>query len=192
MERPVNVFQQRTPNPNAYKFPTSVMLVPEGAYEIRREDFPTGLPTMDAFFQNWPLERVYVASNFVTATKPQEVDWFECSQAIRDYLAEGLRLGSLDFATLPERFRLDLVPNSGELNEFFVKRILPATEQDGGGIFLKAFENGEMQLMVAGACTGCPHAPDTIQKGIVEPLHGKVVHVSRVMVDEATRQNEGR
>jgi NFU1 iron-sulfur cluster scaffold homolog, mitochondrial len=191
MQRPINVFQQKTPNPNAYKFPTSVVLVPDGAYEVRRSDLPTGLAPVDQIFANWPVERVYVANNFLTVIKPEAVEWFECSQAIRDYIAEGLRDGVLDFAQLPQHFRLQTQPAHAELNEFFARRILPATEQDGGGIFLKSFENGEMHLVVAGACTGCPHAQQTIQKGIVEPLHGRIAQVKRVLVNEASRMPGG-
>jgi Fe-S cluster biogenesis protein NfuA len=185
--RPVTVVAQKTPNPLAYKFATSLQLVPEGAYEIRRADSPTEIPFIDTLFERWPVERVYVAANFFTLATLPEADWQELSLEVRDYLAVGLREGQYEPGTLPQRFQIATWNGHPGLHEFITGRILPATEQDGGGIFLHGFAEGVLQLAVAGACHSCPYAQQTIEQGIVEPLNKGIVRLKKVQVLEAAR-----
>lgn len=184
MSKAVNVFTQKTPNPNAYKFPTSIELVPEGSYEFRKEDAPTGCAFVDHFFNSWDVERVYIASNFVTVLKAEGTEWFEFSRDVRDFISEAIRDELYSPERLPATFRLQTANDHPQLNEWFAGTILPATEKDGGGIFLKSYNDGELRIGLAGACYNCPYAPQTIQKGIAEPLHRQLGELKKIKVED--------
>lgn len=186
-QRPVTVVAQKTPNPLAFKFATSLILMPEGAYEVRREDPPSGLPFLDDIFARWPISRIYIASNFITLMRQEEADWMELSMEIRDYITLAIREGRFEPGVVPSQFRIDSWNGHPGLHEFFTRRILPATEQDGGGIFLSGYDDGVLQVSVAGACHSCPYAQQTIEQGIVEPLNKGIAKLKKVQVMEAAR-----
>lgn len=166
--RPVNVFSQKTPNPRAYKFACSERLVGEACYEVDRRDHPTGVALLDHFFASWPVQRVFLAENFITVVLQKDAEWFEWLRDMRQYIADYLRLQAFDEATLPKQFYLH-VPGSA-VADWFAQHIHPATAQDGGQIIPEAFDGETLTVRLAGACYDCPHARMTIEQGIVLPL----------------------
>ena len=166
----VNVFQQPTPNPNAYKFSTNADILSEGAYEFVEGDHPVGHPFVDGFFQNWPVERVYLAEDFITVVKSDAKEWDEFASEVREYVQAALRGEGIQADQLPASHALSNKAVDEQLMHFFAGRILPATAQDGGGIFISDLTDGQLTLKLAGACCNCPHAPNTLEEGIAKPL----------------------
>jgi len=179
-----NVFIQKTPNPDAYKFVSSTPLIETGGYEVKRSDMPTGVPWIDTVFESWSVDRVYVAQNFITALKSQDADWTTFDREMREFLTAMIREGEFNEQVFPDVYAVSNLATDEQLVPFFQQRILPATQQDGGGIYLKAYHDGEMELVLTGACFNCPHAPTTVQKGIVEPLNQQL-QLKKVRVNEA-------
>jgi Fe-S cluster biogenesis protein NfuA len=167
----VNVFAQKTPNPEAYKFACSLKLVPEGFYEFTPAHFPTGVPFVDAFFERWDAKRVYITDNFITVLKGKTFEWFEIVREVREHIAENLREERYTPDSLPAQGKVQVPDTHTGLEDWFYGKILQATSQDGGGIFLVSYANDEMTLKLAGACVDCPYAPMTIEQGVVIPLN---------------------
>jgi Fe-S cluster biogenesis protein NfuA len=166
-----NVFHQKTPNPLAYKFTCTETVIDTGAYEFKAVDGPFQHPFVAGFFQNWPTERIYVAGDFVTVVKTEDSrEWDEFVREVQAYIQNAMRQAAVRPEAFPEAYRLQVNPDDPELNEWFAARILPATAQDGGGIYLRDSSNGELRLKLAGACATCPYAKETIEKGIARPL----------------------
>ncbi|MFW5659169.1 MAG: NifU N-terminal domain-containing protein [Bacteroidota bacterium] len=183
MSNPVNVFAQKTPNPNAYKFPCSLDLLPEAIRcEYKAEDAPYDNVFIDSFFNNWPVERVYVSGNFVTVVKEADKEWFMFVREVREHIAESLRNGAEPPPT-DGKFCVQHGENADpELTNWFNGQILKATEQDGGGIFIVESDDGELTLKLAGACYKCPYAPMTIEQGIVMPMNERYGKLKKVKV----------
>jgi Fe-S cluster biogenesis protein NfuA len=57
----------------------------------------------------------------------------------------------------------DVVKRIKELLENYVK---PAVELDGGAIQFKSYDEGVVNLMLQGSCSGCPSSMITLKAGI--------------------------
>ena len=61
--------------------------------------------------------------------------------------------------------------------------IRPAVEQDGGAINFKSFENGIVQVILQGSCSGCPSSTVTLKAGIENLLKRIVPEVTQVVAE---------
>ena len=64
----------------------------------------------------------------------------------------------------------------GILDEY----IRPAVEQDGGAIDFHSFIDGKVQVVLQGACSGCPSSTLTLKAGIENLLKRMVPEVKQV------------
>jgi Fe-S cluster biogenesis protein NfuA len=184
MPNSANVFHQKTPNPEAFKFPSSEPVVSDGPWEFTEANHPASHPFVAAFFTNWPVERIYIGPDFVTVLKKPTVEWFEIVREVREHIQSAVREDRIGQGDFPDDARIFNDPADSQLEAYFNERILPATERDGGGIFIQEFRNGQMTLKLAGACVNCPYAPNTIQEGIVKPLSGAVPNLKHIHVTD--------
>ncbi len=171
--QPLPPFQTRaTPNPNAYlfEFPDLEELSP-WPLQARCNQLPTGLDLFDCLLAVQGIERVYIAGNFITAIKTNAVEWYELTVELRSIIRHHLDLSVL--ADPQRTAALRVPPLSADqplIHEWFARRILPATERDGGGIYLRGYDSGRLAVEAVGACAGCPHLSQTVEQGIRQPL----------------------
>jgi Fe-S cluster biogenesis protein NfuA len=52
--------------------------------------------------------------------------------------------------------------------------IAPAVAQDGGNITFKGYENGVVNVVLRGACSGCPSSTVTLKNGIETLLKNRL------------------
>ena len=62
--------------------------------------------------------------------------------------------------------------------------VRPAVEMDGGAIQFKSYENGRVNLMLQGSCSGCPSSMITLKAGI-EGMMKRMIPEVREVVAEA-------
>jgi len=74
----------------------------------------------------------------------------------------------------------DIVKRIKELLENYVK---PAVEMDGGAIQFKSFENGKVNLMLQGSCSGCPSSMITLKAGIEGMMKRMIPEVKEVVAE---------
>ena len=48
--------------------------------------------------------------------------------------------------------------------------VRPAVEGDGGAIHFKSYDNGTVNVVLKGACSGCPSSTVTLKSGIENML----------------------
>ena len=60
------------------------------------------------------------------------------------------------------------------------KYVKPAVEMDGGNIKFHSFENGVVNVILQGACSGCPSSSGTLKVGIEGMLKRMVPEVKAV------------
>ena len=67
-----------------------------------------------------------------------------------------------------------------ELLENYVK---PAVEMDGGAIQFKSYNDGVVNLMLQGSCSGCPSSMITLKAGIEGMMKRMIPEVTEVVAE---------
>ena len=132
------------------------------------------------------VQRVFIASNFVTVTKSEEVEWPEIQTIIRDHIKQYLESGqkavqaSFDKDPLFDENDSEIVKKiKGILDEY----IRPAVEQDGGAIVFHSFTDGVVKVLLQGSCSGCPSSTITLKAGIQNLLTRMLPEVKEVVAE---------
>lgn len=168
--RPVHLYMEANPNPNSLKFVANFMLVEEGlSFDYPSAESAENSPLAKELFNFEAVERVFVASNFVTVTKSENVEWPEIQNIIRDHIKQYLESGQVVVSAFFEKDPLfdesdsEIVKKiKGVLDEY----IRPAVEQDGGAIVFHSFHDGIVKVLLQGSCSGCPSSTVTLKAGI--------------------------
>ncbi len=138
------------------------------------------------------IRSVFIASNFVTLTKTSETDWNDVIPAIRQFLKEYLEEGKavineeeivitrMDGGNTIDADDDDVVKRIKELLENYVK---PAVEMDGGAIQFKSYDDGVVNLMLQGSCSGCPSSMITLKAGIEGMMKRMIPEVKEVVAE---------
>ena len=79
---PVEVYVEETPNPNARKFISNVMIVQKGSLVFNDEETAKQHPVGQALFEIDGVRTVFMTKDFVTVTSETGADWRELQPAI--------------------------------------------------------------------------------------------------------------
>jgi len=79
----------------------------------------------------------------------------------------------------------DVVKRIKELLENYVK---PAVEMDGGAIQFKSYDEGVVNLMLQGSCSGCPSSMITLKAGIEGMMKRMIPEVKEVVCKTGTTE----
>jgi Fe-S cluster biogenesis protein NfuA len=195
-DSPWIIYAESTPNPATMKFVANKALLPNKSAtfndpaEAAKDDLP------GALFRFPFVKSVYLASNFVTLTKVDGIEWYDVMNEIREYIRDFLEAGNPIVSRIPEEKPLPsrqesapsatLTPSpeldaqiAGILDEY----IRPAVEQDGGEIAYRGFENGVVFVAMRGSCAGCPSSTLTLKAGIEQLLKRMVPGVTEVVAE---------
>jgi Fe-S cluster biogenesis protein NfuA len=165
----IHIYLESNPNPNSLKFVVNEMLVPDGmSFDFENPEKAGDAPLAQELFMYPFVDRVFYASNFVTVTKKQDVEWLEVQGVLKDHIRTFLESGKLILdIKKPE------TADTGEETETVkkIKSILdeyirPAVEQDGGAISFHSFTDGILKVILQGSCSGCPSSTITLKSGI--------------------------
>ncbi|MDB5250918.1 MAG: NifU family protein, partial [Flaviaesturariibacter sp.] len=138
------------------------------------------------------IKAVFIASNFVTLSKTPDTDWADVIPSIREFLKEYLEEGKAvineeELANVKQESSNevsadddDVVKRVKELLENYVK---PAVEMDGGAIQFKSYNDGVVNLMLQGSCSGCPSSMITLKAGIEGMMKRMIPEVKEVVAE---------
>ena len=188
----ISIYTEMTPNPETMKFVANKLLYPGKSIDF--PDIETAKPSPLALeLFGFPfIKSVFVASNFVTLTKTNETDWDDVIPAIRQFLKEYLEenkpvINEEEVASMKQESSNtveadddDVVIRVKELLENYVK---PAVEMDGGAIQFKSYNDGVVNLMLQGSCSGCPSSMITLKAGIEGMMKRMIPEVSEVVAE---------
>ena len=207
--RPINVYAELTPNPNSLKFVADVMLLEGGTVEYNTPEEAVNCPLARDLFGFSGVTKVFITSNFVTVSKVSELDWFDITNILREFIRgflmseEKLFLNSPfeaghipgrsettisqpapSAATAPAKERV-ATPADPEAEkkiiEVLEEYVRPAVEGDGGAIHFRSFQDGVVSVVLKGACSGCPSSTVTLKSGIENLLKQMVPGVEEVV-----------
>lgn len=186
----INIYAEASPNPNSLKFVLNFNLLENGNVDFPRIEDTENCPLARALFQQFKyIQRVFIASNFVTITKSESLDWYEIQNEIRGFLREYFVAEKIVFteeiSKNAEKIQSDSVGNELEeriktvLNDY----VRPAVENDGGAITFHSFEEGVVKVLLQGACSGCPSSTQTLKSGIENLLTNMIPQVKEVIAE---------
>lgn len=189
----ISIYTEMTPNPETMKFVANKLLYPGKSIDFPDEASAQPSPLAQELFSFPFIKSVFIASNFVTLTKASETeDWQDMIPAVKQFLKEYLEEGKVvvnDEEVAKMRAQSsneisaddnDVVKRIKELLENYVK---PAVEMDGGAIQFKSFEDGKVNLMLQGSCSGCPSSMITLKAGIEGMMKRMIPEVKEVVAE---------
>ncbi|MBL7838582.1 MAG: NifU family protein [Cyclobacteriaceae bacterium] len=165
----IHIYLESNPNPNSLKFVVNEMLVPEGlSYDFPNAASAANAPLAQELFEYPFVDRVFYASNFVTVTKKDDVEWIEIQNTIKTHIQKFLEMGKyiIDVQNefdAPAEEETDTVKKIKTILDEYIR---PAVEQDGGAITYHSFNNGIVKVKLQGSCSGCPSSMVTLKAGI--------------------------
>jgi len=178
---PVTVYAESTPNPATMKFIANKKIVPS-IYEFKNIDDAKVSPLAAKLFHFPFVKEIFMDKNYISITKYDMADWNEVvmplREEIRNFLTEGGTI--IDAAAVattsttesiePEKTidvsTLDDI--SAKIVEILEEYIKPAVASDGGNIMFQSYnkDTKEVNVILQGACSGCPSATVTLKNGI--------------------------
>ncbi|MCH7415468.1 NifU family protein [Belliella sp. R4-6] len=186
-KRPTTIYMEANPNPNSLKFVVNFMLAEEGvSFDYPNQESTENSPLANELFNFAAVDRVFIASNFVTVTKKEDIEWLELQDIVRNHIKTYLESGKV-----PVKAEFDKDPLFDENDSEIVKKIKgildeyirPAVEQDGGAIVFHSFQDGVVKVLLQGSCSGCPSSTVTLKAGIENLLTRMLPEVKEVQAE---------
>jgi len=196
---PSTVYAESTPNPNVQKFVANKKLVLQ-TIEYKNMDEAIHSPLATELFQFPFVKEVFFDDNYVSITKYERVEWNDISNEIREFLRTYLEEGKEVVTKTEEKSESTKglvkenesvdIKNLDEVSQQIVsiidEYVKPAVASDGGNIQFQNYdkETQKVEVILQGACSGCPSSTITLKNGIEtmlkEMLPGKISSVNAI------------
>lgn len=195
VKSPVLLYTEETPNPESLKFVVNKMLFQGGTADFKSiDDAKLWSPLATELFFFPFVKGVYICNNFVTVTKEINYDWEEIKLRIKEfikkYVADEKSIISDEYRTELERIQQESISREyfgdevaivQKIKDLIENVVKPAVEGDGGNIEFKSYQDGIVNVVLQGSCSGCPSATITLKSGIEGMLKRMVPEVREVV-----------
>ena len=184
---PYTIYAESTPNPTTMKYVANRVLLENGLAEYTSMEEAKGSPLAMKLFGFPFVTGVFIQSNFITIMKSDMVGWEDVVMELREFIREYLNTGAEIVTDLvagtiqtDEQIAATSVHSAPttDLEEKIIAildaEIAPAVAQDGGNITFKAYEKGVVNVVLRGACSGCPSSTVTLKNGIETLLKSRL------------------
>lgn len=181
-EQLVEVYAESTPNPNVQKFVTNKLLSNQHI-ELSDQADSHDVPLAYELFGFPFVKEVFISDNYVSIQKTNDLEWFEVNNSLRDFLKEYLqsdrRIVAEGYAPKVKeaqqndvKFTVTDDDISKEIIAVLEEYIKPAVAGDGGNIQFLSYvpDTKEVNVLLQGACNGCPSSTITLKNGIEATL----------------------
>jgi Fe-S cluster biogenesis protein NfuA len=186
-----------TPNPTTMKFVANKYLLATGdSVEFSNKNETKGFsPLADELF-NFPfVKNVFIAANFVTITKTDNVPWDFITMELREFVKNWITEGKDVLIQMPAPKTVIEATDDSPKKEYLpseyddaIKSLLdeyvrPAVENDGGAIEFLGYNEGTVTVAMRGSCAGCPSSTATLKGGIENLLKSHLPEVKEVVAE---------
>jgi len=177
----IEVYAESTPNPTVQKYVTNKLLSAQNIEVLSRQD-ATDVPIAIELFEFPFVKEVFISGNYISIMKTENVDWLEINTEIRDFIKEYLQSNR---RVVSENYQHKVVNTNNskeyqQTNDDISKQIIaileehikPAVAGDGGNIQFLSYikDTKEVNVILQGACNGCPSSTMTLKSGIEATL----------------------
>ena len=186
---PVSVYAESTPNPAVMKFVANKPLVTQSV-EFKNIDEAQKSPLAQQLFHFPFVKEVFIDANYVSITKYEVAEWDTIVMEVREFIRNYIEKGNLVLTELPpqpnateETSAPNLSKTESQIVSILEEYIKPAVASDGGNIQFDSYNEVEksVQVILQGACSGCPSSTFTLKNGIEnmlkEMMPGKIERV---------------
>ena len=194
MKIPVTIYSEITPNPATMKFVANKYILPSGEsanFTSKKETIGFS-PLAEALFELPFVNGVFIASNFVTITKTDNVSWDFITMQLREYIREWITNGKEILLKSPEMedpaaqvddqdLKFDKSAFDHKIASLLDEYVRPAAENDGGAIDYVGYKEGQVTVLMKGSCAGCPSSTATLKGGIETLLKQHIPEVKEVI-----------
>lgn len=191
---PVTLYAEMTPNPLTMKFVANkYLLIDNATVEFTAAAEAKGhSPLAEALFQFPFVDGVFIAGNFITVTKTDNVDWDFIMMELRDFIREWIADGKDILVMMPtiaskseeeQAVRKSFEPSDYDetILDLLDQYVRPAVENDGGAIEYVGYDQGVVTVELKGSCSGCPSSTATLKGGIEQLLKANIESVTEVV-----------
>ena len=197
MNVPVTVYAEMTPNPSTMKFVANKHLLGIGdSAEFNSMAEARGFSPLAEELFNLPfVQGVFIASNFITVTKTDNLSWDFITMELREFIRTWLSEGKEVLIQMPSKNPVATEENKTPVKTFepseyddairglLDEYVRPAVENDGGAIDFRGYEDGTVTVVLRGACAGCPSSTATLKGGIESLLKQHLPEVQEVIAE---------
>lgn len=201
MKVPVTVYAEMTPNPSTMKFVANKYLLGTGdSVEFKTKAEAKGFSPLAEELLTFPfVDGVFIAANFVTVTKTDNVGWDFITMELREFVKSWIEDGKDVLIMMPPQNNSIEAETSStdeaqkkvfEPSEFDIairnlldEYVRPAVENDGGAIDYRGYDNGIVTVVLRGSCSGCPSSTATLKYGIENLLKQHIPEVTEVIAE---------
>ena len=187
MGESITVYTETTPNPTVMKFVANKRLVPT-VIEYKSIEEATEAPMAATLLTRFPfIEEVFFDDNYISLTKKGMEEWEMIAADLRDYIRKYLSEGRpiINPSEIKRRqeeaqARLLSMVTTDEISQQIVaiieQYVKPAVASDGGNIQFISYnrDTHHVEVLLQGACSGCPSSTQTLKKGIEVILKDKL------------------
>lgn len=170
----VTLYAESTPNPNVIKFVSNKILAKK-IYDFK-ENKLTKIDLIDALFKLDFINEIFITENYISITKIEDFEWnekvSETKELIKTYLKENLnnfRNQLIEFSSNNKNKKIKSTDiTSKKIIQILDEYVKPAVASDGGNILFDSYnkKNKVVNVILQGACSGCPSSTITLKNGI--------------------------
>ena len=170
----VTLYAESTPNPNVIKFVSNKILAKK-IYDFK-ENKLTKIDLIDALFKLDFINEIFITENYISITKIEDFEWnekvSETKELIKTYLKEKLndfRNQLIEFSSNNKNKKIKSTDiTSKKIIQILDEYVKPAVASDGGNILFDSYnkKNKVVNVILQGACSGCPSSTITLKNGI--------------------------
>jgi Fe-S cluster biogenesis protein NfuA len=172
----VEIYAESTPNPAVMKFGSNRLLA-EKDYEYKKSEETANSPLAQELFKYIYVKEVYLAENYVSITKNETIEWTaDIVNDLRSFIKTYIESNKLVVdetiamtkAEIPAINIQELKGTSLDIAGILEEYVKPAVANDGGNITFQSYdeETQVVQVILQGACSGCPSSTVTLKNGI--------------------------
>jgi len=200
MKVPVTVYAEMTPNPSTMKFVTNKHILGIGdSVEFHSMGSAKGYsPFAEELFLLPFVKGIFIASNFVTITKTDNLSWDFITMELREFIREWIADGKEILVQMPPKDEVSteteeenkapqkvFAPSEYDdaISDLLDQYVRPAVANDGGAIDFRGFEDGIVTVTLKGSCSGCPSSTATLKGGIEQLLKQHLPEVKEVVAE---------
>lgn len=186
-----------TPNPSTMKFVANKHLLGDGdSAEFNSQSEAKGFSPLAEELFNLPFVKgVFLASNFITITKTDNLSWDFITMELREFIREWISNGNEVLIAMPSKIAVVedgskepkrvYAPSEYDaaITDLLDEYVRPAVAGDGGAIDFRGYADGVVTVLLRGSCAGCPSSTATLKGGIESLLKEHLPDVKEVVAE---------